>query len=65
MPADAAKYWTEVFARLHETATWKKYIADNQLEDHFVPGPQFKAAMDDITKQLRHEFEQAGVKVVR
>lgn len=65
MPDEAAKYWIDVFAKLRETATWKKYIADNQLEDHFVPGAQFKASMQDIEKQLRHEFQQAGVKVVR
>jgi putative tricarboxylic transport membrane protein len=65
MPADAAKYWEGTFARLRETPSWKKYIADNQLEEHFATGEDFRKAMKEIEAQLRTEFQAAGVKVVR
>jgi putative tricarboxylic transport membrane protein len=65
MPADAAAYWEGRFAKLRETPSWKKYILDNQLEEHFLPGEQFRASINEISKQLREQFVQAGVKVVR
>jgi len=65
MPADAAAYWEGVFKKLHESATWKKYIADNQLEDAFLPSTELKKSIVEIEKQLREQYTQAGVKVVR
>ena len=63
MPADAAAYWTDRFAKLRETASWKKYLHDNQLEDDFVTGAQFGEAIAATQKQLREQFIQAGIKV--
>jgi putative tricarboxylic transport membrane protein len=65
MPADAAAYWEGRFARLRDTASWKKYVADNQLEDSFLPGAELRKSMAAIENQLREQFQQAGVKVVR
>jgi putative tricarboxylic transport membrane protein len=64
-PADASAYWEGVFEKLHRTASWQKYIHDNQLEDSFVPAAGLKKAMADIEKQLREAYTQAGIKVVR
>src|SRR5687767_11155541 len=38
MPAAAAAYWQDLFAKLHQTGSWRKYIADNQLEEDFGDG---------------------------
>jgi putative tricarboxylic transport membrane protein len=65
MPADAAAYWEGRFAKLRETPSWKKYILDNQLEDRFLPASELRKSMVEIEKQLREQFVQAGVKVVR
>jgi tripartite-type tricarboxylate transporter receptor subunit TctC len=65
MPADAAAYWEGRFAALRETPSWKKYIHDNQLEESFLPGAQLRTSITDIERQLREQFVQAGVKVVR
>jgi putative tricarboxylic transport membrane protein len=65
MPADAAAYWEGTFAKLRETPSWKKYILDNQLEDAFLPGADLRKSMVEIERQLREQFVQAGVKVVR
>jgi putative tricarboxylic transport membrane protein len=64
-PAEATAYWIERFEKLRESASWKKYVADNQLEDAWVPGPDFAKAMKDIETQLREQFQQAGIKTVR
>jgi putative tricarboxylic transport membrane protein len=64
-PADASAYWESVFEKLHRTASWQKYINDNQLEDSFVPAAGLKKAMAEIEKQLREAYTQAGIKVVR
>jgi putative tricarboxylic transport membrane protein len=65
MPADAAAYWEDRFSKLRETASWKKYVLDNQLEESFLPGSELKKSMVEIERQLRDQFTQAGVKVVR
>jgi putative tricarboxylic transport membrane protein len=65
MPADAAAYWEGRFDALRKTPSWKKYILDNQLEESFLPGKELAKSMADIEKQLRDQFVQAGVKVVR
>ena len=64
-PDAATHYWEGFFARLHETASWKKYVADNQLEDDFAAGPALRSSVSEIESQLRTAYEQAGVKVVR
>ena len=64
-PADASAYWEKLFARLHETESWKKYILDNQLEDAYQPGSELKKTVTEIENQLREVYQQAGVKVVR
>ena len=61
----ASKYWEGVFAKLHGTETWKKYLRDNQLEEAFRPGPELKKAIGQIEGELREQYTQAGVKVVR
>jgi putative tricarboxylic transport membrane protein len=65
MPADAAAYWEGRFAKLRETPSWKKYVHDNQLEESFLPGAELRKSMVEIEKQLREQYVQAGIKVVR
>src|SRR4051812_32927153 len=35
-PADASAYWEKTFDALRKTESWKKYVNDNQLEEHFT-----------------------------
>ena len=65
MPADAAAYWEERFAKLHETASWKKYVADNQLEDAFLHAADLRKSIADTEKLLREQYQLAGIKTVR
>jgi putative tricarboxylic transport membrane protein len=63
--AEATAYWIDRFQKLMQTESWKKYVRDNQLEQSFVTGPAFGTAMKDMEKQLREQFIEAGIKVVR
>jgi hypothetical chaperone protein len=59
-PADASAYWEGRFAELRKTASWKKYIQDNQLEESFLPGSELKKSMAEIEKQLKEQYTAAG-----
>lgn len=65
MPAEAAAYYENLFAKLRETPSWKKYIHDNQLEEHFARGEELRKVVADIEKQLKEQYQLAGVKTVR
>jgi putative tricarboxylic transport membrane protein len=64
-PDDASKYWEGRFDALRRTESWKKYIADNQLEEHFTTGAELKRTVADIERQLKDAYTQAGIKTVR
>jgi putative tricarboxylic transport membrane protein len=64
-PAEASAYWERVFAKLRDTASWKKYIHDNQLEEAYLPAAELKKSIAEIERQLREVYTQAGIKVVR
>ena len=65
MPKEAIAYWEDLFDKLHKTASWQKYVADNQLEEGFLTGPELPKSIDQIENELRAQFQQAGVKTVR
>ena len=64
-PADASAYWEHTFDALRKTESWKKYVHDNQLEEHFTNGAELKKTMVDIERQLKEAYTQAGIKTVR
>jgi putative tricarboxylic transport membrane protein len=65
IPAEAVAYYEDLFGRLAKTATWKKYLEDNQFEDGFQKSAELSAFMDDFTGRMRGILTEAGVKVVR
>ncbi|HEX4780837.1 MAG TPA: tripartite tricarboxylate transporter substrate binding protein [Usitatibacter sp.] len=65
MAPDVVAYWTRVFEKLQQTASWKKYLADLQLEEAFAPGEEFRKAMVDVENELREQYKLAGIKTVR
>ncbi len=58
-------YWEELFSKLHNTASWHKYVADNQLEEGFLTGAELPKSIDRIEDELRTQFQHAGVATVR
>ncbi len=64
-PAEASAYWEKTFDALRKSESWKKYMHDNQLEEHFTNGAELKKTMVDIERQLKDAYTQAGIKTVR
>lgn len=62
---DVVQYWEGVFERFAKTASWKKYLEQNQFEDGFLKGPELGKFFDGLTVQMRGVLKEAGAKVVR
>ena len=62
---DVIAYWEDLFAKLRTTASWKKYVEDNQLEDHFANSAELSKMIKQIEDELRTQYQAAGIKVVR
>ena len=65
MPKEALAYYEDLFSKLRQSASWKKYVEDNQFEDGFLNGADFAKSIDQIEKDMRVQFQQAGVKMAR
>jgi len=65
IPADNVAYWEEVFRKLTRTASWKKFLQDNQFEDGYQNAAELTKFYDQFTSQMRGILKEAGIKVVR
>jgi putative tricarboxylic transport membrane protein len=65
MSTAAAQYWEDLFARLAKTASWKKYVADNQVEDVFLRGTALTPFFTEQIDAMRGTLGQAGVALAR
>lgn len=65
IPADARKYYEDLFQRLSKTESWKKYARENQLESAYLDGNGLAKFLEQLANQLRATLKEAGVKVVR
>ncbi|MDB5886783.1 MAG: putative tricarboxylic transport rane protein [Polaromonas sp.] len=64
-PPEALAYYEDLFAKLRQTASWKKYVEENQLEDSYANGAELKKSIEQIEKDMRTQFQLAGMKLVR
>lgn len=65
IPKENVTYWEGVFRRLTQTASWKKYLADNQFDDGYQTSAEVTKFYDQFTSQMRDILKEAGVKTVR
>ena len=65
IPAENVAYWEDVFRKLTRTASWKKFLEDNQFEDGYQNAAELTRFYDQFTGQMRGILKEAGVKVVR
>jgi putative tricarboxylic transport membrane protein len=65
IPKEALAYYEDLFSKLRQTASWKKYVADNQLEDSYANGAELGKSIEQIEKDMRAQFQLAGMKLVR
>jgi putative tricarboxylic transport membrane protein len=61
MTPAAAKYWETFFLRLSQTSSWKKYVADNHVEDVFLRGSAMTPFLDEQIDVMRDVLKAAGV----
>jgi putative tricarboxylic transport membrane protein len=65
IPADNVAYWEDVFRRLTRTASWRKFLADNQFEDGYQNSAELAKFYGEFTDRMRGILQEAGVKTVR
>ena len=65
IPAANVAYWEDVFRKLTRTASWKKYLEDNQFEDGYQNAAELAKFYDEFTDRMRGILQEAGVKTVR
>jgi putative tricarboxylic transport membrane protein len=63
-PANVA-YWEGVFRKLTQTASWKKFLEDNQFEDGYQNATELTKFYDQFSQEMRGILKEAGIKVVR
>lgn len=62
---EAVAYYEDLFGRLEKTASWKKYLVDNQFEDGYMKSAEMRKFFDEFEDRMRGILKEAGVKVVR
>lgn len=62
---EAVAYYEDLFARVAQSASWKKYLEDNQFEDGFQRSAELAKFFDGFTDTMRNILKEAGAKVVR
>jgi len=65
MRPEVVAYWEDFFERLTRSASWKKYVEENQVEDVFLKSGGLAPFLDEQTTLMRKVLQQAGVKVAR
>jgi putative tricarboxylic transport membrane protein len=65
IPKANVAYWEDVFRRLSQTASWRKFLEDNQFENGYQNAAEVTKFYDEFTQQMRGILQEAGVKTVR
>lgn len=65
IPAENVRYWEDVFRKLTRSASWRKYLEDNQFEDGYQASAELIKFYDEFTGQMRGVFQEAGIRLVR
>jgi putative tricarboxylic transport membrane protein len=65
IPEANLRYWEDVFRRLTQTASFKKYLEDNQFEEGYLNSAELVKFLDVYFAQMRSILKDAGVKIVR
>ena len=62
---EVVAYYEDLFQRLSKTATWKKYLDEQQFEDGYMKSAELAKFFDSFSNQMRGILKEAGIKVVR
>jgi putative tricarboxylic transport membrane protein len=65
VPRDVVEYWESVLEHLSRTATWRKYLEENQIEDGFQKSAELAQSAVAFIAQRREIFKLAGIQTYR
>jgi putative tricarboxylic transport membrane protein len=65
IPKANLEYWEGVFKKLTQTASFRKYLEDNQFEEGYLDSAGLVKFLDTYFAQMRTILKDAGVKTVR
>jgi putative tricarboxylic transport membrane protein len=65
IPAENVAYWEDVLRRLTRSASWRKFLEDNQFEDGYQNAAELAKFYDEFTVRMRAILQEAGIKIVR
>lgn len=65
IPAEAVAFYQGMFQRMSESATWKKYLDDNQFQGAWLSAADTGKFFEEYKGTLRGILQEAGVRVVR
>jgi putative tricarboxylic transport membrane protein len=65
MPVNAVKFWEGFFAKLRNSAGWKKHLKDNLFEDGFMTTAEVQKFAKEHPASVREMLQAAGIKTYR
>ncbi len=65
VPAEAVAYYDDLLGRMSRTASWQRYLQDNQFEDAYLNAGDTAAFFTTYENQLRAVLTEAGVRLAR
>lgn len=65
IPKENVAYWEDVFLKLTRSASWRKFLDDNQFEDGYQNAAELAKFYDAFTDRMRDILKDAGIKTVR
>ena len=65
VPREVVEYWEQVFEKLTKTATWRRYLEENQIEDGFQKSAELAKSATAFIAQRREIFKLAGIQTYR
>ncbi len=64
IPRENSAFWEDFFRQLTRTASWSKYVEDNQFENAYLNGAELAKFLDGFTVRMREILAESGAKVV-
>lgn len=64
MPADAVKFYSDMFEKLSKTQAWAKYVEENHVINGYLPADQTKAFLPEYNDKIRKALVDVGAKVM-
>jgi putative tricarboxylic transport membrane protein len=64
IPRENVAFWEDFFARLTRTASWTKYVEDNQFENAYQNGAEQSKFLETLGVRMREILKETGAKVV-